>query len=170
MSNLLNIEAAGLKAEANGKFIINENDETNVPHIYAVGDAVYGRPELTPVAIDQGKLLAKRLYMNSALKINFSLIPTTIFTPLEYGSVGLTEEDAKAKYGADNIKTWHTMFTPLEWKFNPMRKGEDCYVKYLENTADGGRIVGFHLIAPNAADNTQFMGLSMKLGVTHDIL
>lgn len=48
----LNLEAAGVKAEANGKFKVNEKDETNVPHIYAIGDVVYGRPELTPVAIE----------------------------------------------------------------------------------------------------------------------
>ena len=52
ISDQLNIAAAGIKAESNGKFIVNENDETNVPHIHAVGDCVYGRMELTPVAID----------------------------------------------------------------------------------------------------------------------
>lgn len=62
-----------------------------------------GRPELTPVAIQAGKLLASRLFNNSKKTMDYDNIATTVFTPLEYGCVGLSEESAIQKYGEDNI-------------------------------------------------------------------
>lgn len=65
---------------------------------------VQGRPELTPVAIKAGKLLAKRLFSNSIELMDYTVIPTTVFTPLEYGTVGLSEECAISEYKSDNIE------------------------------------------------------------------
>jgi thioredoxin reductase (NADPH) len=81
-------------------------------------------------------------------------VPTTVFTPIEYGSCGLSEEDAKAKYGAENISTFHTSFKPLEWAYNKMRPEGDCYVKVLIHKPDSNRVVGFHICAPNAGEVT----------------
>ena len=91
----LDLNAAGLKVEKNGKFIVNPHEQTNVPHIYAIGDVQFGRLELTPSAIKAGALLAKRLYGSSTELMDYNLVPTTVFTPLEYGTIGLTEEAAK---------------------------------------------------------------------------
>ena len=66
--------------------------------------------ELTPSAIKAGKLLSKRLFGGKTELMDYDLIPTTVFTPIEYGTCGLTEEEAQAKFGADNIRTWHTKF------------------------------------------------------------
>jgi thioredoxin reductase (NADPH) len=63
---------------------------------------------LTPVAIKAGQLLANRLYMGATEKMDYVNVPTTVFTPLEYGAVGYSEEEAKEKFGADNIATYHT--------------------------------------------------------------
>ena len=63
-----------------------------------------GKPELTPVAIQAGKMLGDRLFGGSTLAMDYVNIPTTVFTPLEYGVTGLAEEDAEAKYGKDNIE------------------------------------------------------------------
>lgn len=79
-------------------------EQTNVPHIYAIGDVVRGKQELTPVAIQAGKLLAKRLTTDSQLYTDYVNVPTTIFTPLEFGTIGLAEEDAQLVYGEDNIE------------------------------------------------------------------
>jgi len=95
-------------------------------------------------------------------------VPTTVFTPLEYGSCGLSEEDAKNKFGADNIKTYHLEFKPLEWAYYKTRPGVDCYVKILVNLSDNNRVVGFHLCAPNAGEVTQGVGIAMKCGVTKE--
>ena len=95
----LNLENAGLKAEANGKFIVNDEEQTNVPNIYAIGDVLDGRLELTPVAIRTGQLLADRLFAGATEKMDYVNVPTTVFTPLEYGSCGYTEEEAQKKFG-----------------------------------------------------------------------
>ena len=102
--------------------------------------------------------------------MNYDLVPTTVFTPLEYDTIGLTEEAAKEKFGAENIFTPHTKFQPLEWalrEYNTLeRLSERTYVKVLVNRADNNRVVGFHLLAPNAGEITQGMGIGFKLGMT----
>ena len=89
---------------------MTDSEETNIPNIFAIGDVIYGKLELTPVAIKAGKLLAYRLFGGATEKMDYVNVPTTVFTPLEYGSCGFSEEDAKAKYGAENISTYHTSF------------------------------------------------------------
>lgn len=69
-----------------------------MPNIYAVGDVLEGRPELTPVAIHAGRLLARRMFAAAAQHMDYENIATTVFTPLEYGCVGLSEETATARY------------------------------------------------------------------------
>ena len=90
----INLEAAGVVAEKNGKFKVNDCEQTNVENIYAIGDVIYGQLELTPVAIKAGKLLSKRLFAGGTEKMDYSGVPTTVFTPLEYGCCGLTEVEA----------------------------------------------------------------------------
>ncbi|HEY9828688.1 MAG TPA: hypothetical protein V6D19_24980 [Stenomitos sp.] len=82
-------------------------------------------------------------------------VPTTVFTPLEYGCVGMTEVDAKTKYGPPNIATYHIRFKAIEWAYNKERPDTDfCYVKILVNKLDNKKVVGFHLLAPNAGEIT----------------
>lgn len=122
------LDKAGLTVEKNGKFKVNDVEQTNVPHIYAVGDVIYGQMELTPTAIKAGVALAERLYAGKTKKMDYDSIPTTVFTPIEYGTCGLSEEDAIAKYGEDNLNTYHVSYQPLEWQFNKYRpEGEFAY-------------------------------------------
>lgn len=102
----LNLQAIGVKIDKESGKIIAENERTNIPNIYAVGDVLHGKPELTPVAIEAGKLLAKRLFGNSSEYMNYENIATTIFCPLEYGCVGLSEEKAIEKFGEANIEVY----------------------------------------------------------------
>ncbi len=74
------------------------------PPSYAIGDVIKGDLELTPVAIMSGRLLARRLYKNATLLMDYVNIPTTVFTPIEYGCVGYTEENAERLFGKDNIE------------------------------------------------------------------
>jgi len=104
----LNLSAAGLVAEKNGKFKVNDVEQTNVPHIYAIGDVIHGQPELTPVAIKAGMLLSRRLFEGATEKMDYLNVATTVFTPLEYGTIGYSEDEAKEKFGAENILTYHT--------------------------------------------------------------
>ena len=166
----LNLEAAGLVAEKNGKFKVSDTEQTNVPHIYAIGDVIYGQLELTPVAIKAGQLLANRLYAGATAKMDYVNVPTTVFTPLEYGCCGLSEVEAQDKFDAENISTYHIQFQPLEWQYNKARpEGHQCYVKVLVTKADN-KVVGFHICAPNAGEITQGIGIAMKCGMTKEQL
>ena len=80
------------------------NEQTNIPNIYAVGDILEGNLELTPVAIQAGRFLSRRLYGGSSVQCDYTNVPTTVFTPLEYGACGLAEEDAIRKLGQDNVE------------------------------------------------------------------
>ena len=167
----LNLKNAGLVAESNGKFITDKYQRTNVSNIYAIGDVIYGKLELTPTAIHTGRLLARRLFQGSETIMDFVNVPTTVFTPLEYGWVGYSEEDAIKEFG-DTIKVYHTFFQPLEWQFDKMgiNGKRQWYTKVIVNTADNKRVVGFHILSPNAGEITQGMGIAFKSGLTKDIL
>ncbi len=78
----LDLAAAGVTAEANGK-LATAHEQTNVPHIFAVGDVLQGKMELTPVAIKAGEMLARRLFKGSSEAMDWDMIPTTVFTPSE---------------------------------------------------------------------------------------
>lgn len=80
----------------NRKIMTNDYEQTNIASIYAIGDCAEGRPELTPPAIRAGKLLAQRLFGGSNELMDYNLVATTVFTPLEYSACGLSEEDAEA--------------------------------------------------------------------------
>ena len=75
-------------------------EQTNIPHIYAIGDVAAGKHELTPVAIHAGRHLSQRLFGGGREHTDYVNVPTTVFTPLEYGAIGLPEEDAIAIYGS----------------------------------------------------------------------
>lgn len=167
ITKALNLEAAGVTARVDGK-IDAVNEQTNVPHIYAIGDVLYNRPELTPVAIAAGKLLASRLYNGATKAMDYESIATTVFTPLEYGAIGLSEEDAIAKYGEANVEVYHSKFTPLEWTVPEHRHEVQAFAKLVVNKADNNRVVGFHYAGPNAGEVTQGFSVAIKMGATYE--
>jgi len=163
----MGLENVGIKRDRVGKIVVNEADQTSVPNIFAVGDVASGRIELTPSAIQAGKLLAKRLFGNSTVLMDYHLIPTTVFTPIEYGACGLGEEDAIAKYGEENIEIYHSYFKPLEY-FIPERPDNQCYCKLICLIPENYKVVGFHYLGPHAAEITQGYALAIKMGATKD--
>ena len=84
----------GINTASNGKIICAADDTTSVSNIYAIGDCVFGRLELTPTAIMAGRMLTRRLFNKETALMDYKLVPTTVFTPMEYGCIGLSEEDA----------------------------------------------------------------------------
>ncbi|XP_042078835.1 thioredoxin reductase 3 isoform X1 [Haplochromis burtoni] len=166
----LGLDKAGVKVNPkNGKIPVNDEEQTNVPHIHAIGDILEGKWELTPVAIQAGKLLARRLYGGSTVKCDYINVPTTVFTPLEYGSCGLPEEKAIELYGEENLEVYHSLFWPLEFTV-PGRDNNKCYAKIICNKLDNDRVIGFHYLGPNAGEVTQGFGAAMKCGVTKEQL
>lgn len=97
-------------------------------------------------------------------------VPTTVFTPLEYGCCGHSEDSALKTYGEDNIIIYHTSFLPLEFNLNKMHSHGSAYVRVIINKADSNRVVGFHILSPNAGDVTQGVAIAMKCGVTKELL
>ncbi|KAI1239228.1 hypothetical protein IHE44_0012342 [Lamprotornis superbus] len=121
--------------EKTGKIPVNDEEQTNVPYIYAIGDILQDKLELTPVAIQAGRLLVRRLYAGAAAKCDYVNVPTTVFTPLEYGACGYSEETAVEKFGEENIEVYHSHFWPLEWTV-PSRDNNKCYAKIICNIQD----------------------------------
>jgi len=163
----LNLPAVGVKTGTDGykKIIGDDADCTNIPNIYAIGDVLEDRPELTPMAIQAGKLLARRICGSSKTLADYNLVATTVFTPLEYGTCGYAEEDAKKKFGEAAIEVYHSNIFPLEWTV-AHRPENSCYVKLIVNLDDDERIVGFHYLGPNAGEVTQAFSGMMKLKAT----
>lgn len=165
-TNDLNLEQVGVKVNPNTGYIVGNDDEsTTCPYIFAVGDVLEGRPELTPVAIQAGRLLTRRLFANQTLKCDYDNIPTTVFTPLEYGAIGLSEEDAIAKYGEQDIEVYHSNFMPLEWTV-AKKEANACYAKLICVKSKKELVVGFHVLGPNAGEITQGFTMGLKLGAT----
>ena len=169
-TSALGLDAVGVQYNLrNGKIFANAAEQTSVPHIYAIGDVMEGCPELTPVAIQAGRTLAKRLFQHDFhAQTDYHHIPTTVFTPLEYGTIGFSEEDALDKLGADNVEVYHRIFSPLEWSLPNHRPDNLCYAKLICSKLDDMRIVGLHFCGPNAGEVAQGWTLAMKLGATFD--
>ncbi|NXL30713.1 TRXR2 reductase, partial [Glaucidium brasilianum] len=163
----LNLETVGVKTNSEtGKIIVDASEATSVPHIYAIGDITEGRPELTPTAIAAGKLLAQRLFGQSSELMDYDNVPTTVFTPLEYGCVGLSEEMAVRCYGSDNIEVYHAYYKPLEFTVAE-RDATQCYMKVVCLREREQRILGLHFIGPNAGEVIQGFALGIKCGATY---
>jgi thioredoxin reductase (NADPH) len=96
--------------------------------------------------------------------MDYNLVPTTVFTPIEYGCVGLSEEDAIAKYGEAALDVYHTKFNPLEWAFDKTIE-RTSYVKVIVEKATD-KVVGYHVLAPNAGEMTQGIGIAFQCGLT----
>jgi len=166
VTGALDLGKTGVVCEPNGKMKVT-CEQTNVPHIYAIGDVVYDQLELTPVAIQAGRLLARRIYDGGLMQMDYDQVPTTVFTPIEYGCVGLAEEDAIKQYGLENIEVFHQFFQPLEWTV-PHKQENACYMKMICNKLDSMRVIGYHVLAPNCGELMQGVGVAVKCGATKE--
>lgn len=165
-TNNLGLEEVGVKLNPkNGKVVHDAAEQTSVDNIFAIGDVLDDKPELTPVAIQAGRLLARRLCGTSDLLTDYVNVCTTVFTPLEYGCCGLAEEDAVKQYGEEDVEVYHASFWPLEWTV-AHRPDNACYAKLVCVKSQQEKVVGFHYLGPNAGEVTQGYGMALKLGAT----
>jgi len=167
-ANQLNLGAAGLAAQE-GKLVCNEFEQTSVEHIYAIGDVVLGKPELTPVAIQTGKVLVKRLFDGSTKKMDYTNIATTIFTPIEFGTCGYSEDEAKKTFGEERIKIYHASAVPLEWKLFSERTNDLGYCKLVCDTEENEKVLGVHVLGPHSGEVMQGFAIAVKAGVTKEL-
>jgi len=153
---------AGVEMDANGFIPTDTWQRTNVENIFALGD-VTGREALTPVAIAAGRRLADRLYGGMTDRhLDYRLIPTVIFSHPPIGTIGMTEEQARAEYG-DDITIYTSGFTAMYYAL-----GEDKQKSAMKLITAGAeeRIVGCHVIGDGADEMTQGFAVAMRMGAT----
>ncbi|XP_067013412.2 thioredoxin reductase 2, mitochondrial [Anabrus simplex] len=165
----LNLDKVGVKYDKESGKIYTENEETTASDIFAIGDVIQDKPELTPVAIHAGRLLAHRLYSGGSECMDYTNVATTVFTPLEYGTVGMSEETAMQKCGEDNVEVYHAYYKPTEF-FVPQRDPSRCFVKVVCERCEPQKILGMHFLGPNAGEVIQGFAAAMKCGLTYKAL
>jgi len=158
----LDADKAGIAMDEKGFVPTDELQQTNVENIHALGD-VTGRAALTPVAIAAGRRLADRLYGGMVGRhLDYQLIPTVIFSHPTIGTVGMTEEQARGRFG-DDVKVYTSAFTPMFYAL-----GEDKQRSFMKLVTTGSdeRIVGCHLFGEGADEMLQGFAVAMRMGAT----
>ncbi len=158
----LNIEATGVATDASGFVPTDDLQQTNVAHISALGD-VTGRAALTPVAIAAGRRLADRLYGGmDGRHLDYRLIPTVIFSHPPIGTVGLTEDEARAEYG-DLVTVYTSSFTAMFYALGDIKRRSSMK---LITVGEDERVVGCHVIGEGADEMMQGFAVAMRMGAT----
>jgi glutathione reductase (NADPH) len=155
----IGLAEAGVTLLESGAIKVDEFSQTSVPSIYAVGD-VTGRAELTPVAIREGWYVAETLFNDNPLAVDHSLIGTAVFAEPEIGTIGLSEEEA-ATHG--DIDVYLTRFRPM---INTLSTKMQRTMLKLITEADGGKVMGVHIIGPDAAEMIQLVAIPLGMGAT----
>lgn len=163
ITDILNLEAAGVKTGEKGEIIVDEWSKTNVDHIWAVGD-VTNRVNLTPVAIAEGHCFADTVFGDKPRHISYENIPSAVFSNPPIGTCGLTQEKAEQKYGSKGIRIFKTAFRPMKHTMTK-REGEQTFMKLIVDKATD-KVVGCHLCDASAPDMIQLVGVAMKAGAT----
>ena len=157
------LEKTGVKLTEKGTIYSDEFENTSVPGIYALGD-VTGKLDLTPVAVKAGRQLSERLFNNKAdAKLDYTDVATVVFSHPVIGSVGLTEETAVAKYGAENIKVYKSSFTPM---YTALGDNRQPSTMKLVTLGEDEKIIGLHGIGYGVDEMIQGFSVAIKMGAT----
>ncbi|MEI8594362.1 glutathione-disulfide reductase [Photobacterium sp. Hal280] len=164
VTHKINLEATGVETTGKGYIKVDEYQQTNVPGIYCVGDIMDGGIELTPVAVKAGRQLSERLFNNKPdAKMDYKLVPTVVFSHPPIGTIGLTEPEAIAQYGEDNVKVYQSGFTAMYTAVTSNR--QPCKMK-LVCAGPEETVVGLHGIGYTVDEMIQGFGVAMKMGAT----
>jgi glutathione reductase (NADPH) len=144
----------------NGAIKVDQHFQTSVPSIYALGDVI-GKIQLTPVALAEGSVLAKHLFTDERPDMDYDFIPTAVFSNPNIGTVGLSEEQAKEKYG--KLRVYTSRFRAL--KNTLTGSDEQTFMKLVVDDASD-RVVGCHMVGPDAGEIMQGIGIALKAGAT----
>jgi glutathione reductase (NADPH) len=161
----LGLDKTGVKTNENGHLIVDEYQNTNVENIYSVGDVCDRGFELTPVAIAAGRRLSDRLFGGKTeAHLTYENIPSVVFSHPTIGSVGLTEPQAREKYG-DTLTIYNSGFISL-WNsmFEQDEKTRSTYKLITEGKDE--KVVGIHIIGEGSDEILQGFGVAVKMGAT----
>ena len=159
----LRLDAAGVKLGGINEVVTDDFENTSVTGVYAIGD-VNGKPALTPVAIAAGRQLAERLFNGKPdARLDYSNIPSVVFSHPPVGSVGLSEAAAHRQYG-DAVKIHKARFTPMLWS---LAGREGKAMMKLVCAGDRERVVGLHGIGPGMDEMLQGFAVAVRMGATY---
>ena len=151
---------AGVALDAFGAIVVDEDSRSSVPNIFAVGD-VTNRLNLTPVAIREGHAVADTLFGGKPRRADHSNVPTAIFADPEFASVGMTCEEAKETL--HEVDIYRAFFSPL---MHALSGRKDKTLMKLVVDAKTDKVIGVHMVGPNAAEIIQVAAIAVKMGAT----
>ncbi len=155
----LGLENAGVEV-SKGAIAVNEYSQTSQANIYAVGDCT-DRINLTPVAINEGRCFADTVFGGKERLMSHENVPSAVFTTPEAATVGLTEAEAKNKYGEERIKVYRTKFRPMYYTMTG--KDEKTMMKLVvDNQTD--KVLGAHMVGEHAGEIIQGIAIAVKMG------
>eukprot|EP00640_Fibrocapsa_japonica_P001026 CAMPEP_0113943548 /NCGR_PEP_ID=MMETSP1339-20121228/25961_1 /TAXON_ID=94617 /ORGANISM="Fibrocapsa japonica" /LENGTH=513 /DNA_ID=CAMNT_0000948451 /DNA_START=144 /DNA_END=1685 /DNA_ORIENTATION=- /assembly_acc=CAM_ASM_000762 len=164
----LGLDAAQVELNGGGYILVDSKQATSTEGVFAVGDNCAGAPQLTPTAIAAGRRLADRLFGGyPQAEADFENTPTVIFSHPPIGTIGLTEEQAREKYGEDELKVYTSTFANLYYGTWPMNFADKpkTAMKLICQGPDE-KVVGLHIIGMGADEMLQGFGVAMKMGCT----
>ena len=154
----LGLEAADVKLDGEGAVVVEGNSQTTAPSVYAVGD-VTNRVNLTPVAIREGHAFADTVFGNKPWSVDYSTIPTAVFSTPEIGTVGFSESEARTQFG--EIDVYKVSFRPM--KAILAGRDERMLMKLVVEAATS-RVAGVHVVGPDAAEIIQMAAVAIRMG------
>lgn len=155
----LNLEAAGLAVEG-ARIPVDDDQRTNVPHVFAVGD-VTDRINLTPVAVDEGRAFADSRFGQKPRRTDHGLVASAVFTQPELATVGLSEEEARERYG-EQAQVREARFRSLSRALP--KTGSPCHLKLVLGPQE--RVLGCHMVGEHSAEIIQMAAIALGMGAT----
>jgi glutathione reductase (NADPH) len=160
-SDGLGLEALGVKLGRRGEVQVDDYSQTAVPSVYAVGD-VTDRINLTPVAIREGHAFADTVFNGRPVTADHEMVASAVFTQPELGSIGLSEEAARER---EPIEVYSAAFRPMRSQF--AGHDERVLMKLIVSQATR-KVLGCHIVAPEAGEMIQLAAIAMKMGATKE--
>lgn len=159
---MLGLDKAGVEINDRGAIKVDEYSKTSADNIYAVGD-VTDKVQLTPVAIHEAMCFVESVYRDNPTSPDHELIPTAVFSQPEIGTVGMSEEEASKAF--DELEIYRAQFRPMRHTLSG--RSEKMLMKLIVNAADR-KVVGAHILGPDAGELAQVLGVTLKAGCTKD--
>lgn len=157
----LGLENAGVELGDKGAIAVDPTSRTNQAHIYAVGDCT-NRKQLTPVARAEGRAVARTIFDNQSLPIDYNFIPAAVVARPEAAAVGMTEAQAREKFG-DAVQCYRTQFEPLFYSMT--NQSEQAMMKLVVD-GNSDRVLGAHMVGEHAAEIIQSLAVAIRQGTT----
>jgi glutathione reductase (NADPH) len=156
----LGLDAAGVAVNERGAVVVDDHSRTNVETIWAVGD-VTDRLNLTPVAIREGAAFAQTEFMGRPTRFDHEMVASAVFSQPPVGAVGLTEGQARQRGG--KVTIFRTVFRPMKATFYG---GDERMLMKLVVDAASDRLLGCHIVGPDAPEMIQMAAIALKMGIT----